>query len=366
MDLFTQGLLGSCLALSAAKPDEIRKASLIGLLAGLAADLDFFIKSSSDPLLNLEFHRHFTHSIFFIPVAAFILSFLFWPFFAHVSAYAGTNTRMYVGRATQEQLPRPWKTTSSIRNRLTWKRIFLFCLLGYSLSGLLDASTSYGTRLLWPVSDQRISFNIISIVDPVFTSVLLLGVLLSFKTRKRTVARFFLLLCLLYLVGGWFQHQRVEKISRQLAVEQGHSPERLLVKPTLGNLFLWRSVYLYQGEFYVNAIRLNPFSGQLRIFQGEKIRRFNPTQHDLDIPEFSVLQKDIHRFSSFTDNYLALYPQHSDIIIDVRYSNLPNSILPLWGIQIDIDQPERHASYQLYRDKSSATRNRFLDMLFNN
>ena len=69
MDVLTQGLLGSAVAQTAAKPDEIRKAGLIGILAGLSADLDYFISSTSDPLLNLEFHRHFTHSLFFTPFA---------------------------------------------------------------------------------------------------------------------------------------------------------------------------------------------------------------------------------------------------------------------------------------------------------
>ncbi len=64
MDLLTQGLLGSAMALSASRPLESRQAGLIGLLAGIAADVDFFISSSTDPLLNLEYHRHFTHSIF--------------------------------------------------------------------------------------------------------------------------------------------------------------------------------------------------------------------------------------------------------------------------------------------------------------
>ena len=81
MDLVTQGLLGSALAISAARPAEVRKAGIIGLIAGVTADVDFFIQSASDPLLNLEFHRHFTHSIVFIPLAALLISFLLWPFF---------------------------------------------------------------------------------------------------------------------------------------------------------------------------------------------------------------------------------------------------------------------------------------------
>ena len=66
MDPFTQGIVGTTVAQSGAKKNTLIIASVIGLLAGLAADLDIFIRSSTDPLLFLQYHRHFTHSIFFI------------------------------------------------------------------------------------------------------------------------------------------------------------------------------------------------------------------------------------------------------------------------------------------------------------
>lgn len=51
-----------------------------------------------------------------------------------------------------------------LRKRLPFARLYLFALLGYCLSGVLDAFTSYGTNLLWPVSDARVAFNIISVL----------------------------------------------------------------------------------------------------------------------------------------------------------------------------------------------------------
>ena len=49
MDLLSQGLLGSALAQSVADPDKIRKAGLIGLLAGAAAVGMQTIAFNSDP-----------------------------------------------------------------------------------------------------------------------------------------------------------------------------------------------------------------------------------------------------------------------------------------------------------------------------
>jgi len=331
VDLLTQGLLGTAMALTIAKPDEIKKAATIGLLAGLAADVDFFIRSNTDPLLNLEFHRHFTHSLFFIPIAALIISILLWPFF---------------------------------RKQLSWPRVFTYSLAGYLLSGLLDACTSYGTRLLWPLSEDKISFNIISIIDPIFTLSLLLGVLITLKTKQRLYIYLFLIISSSYMMLGWFQHQQVEQLSRQLVEQRGHQAEKLIVKPTLGNLFLWRSVYLYQQQYYVDAIRLSPLTGQSTIFKGQSIAQFDPDSHDLNIPADSVLQHDIKRFSSFSGNYLAIDPLQKDFIIDVRYSNLPNTTSALWGIQIDPENPHQHAQYQITRDSSKTTKDAFLNMLF--
>lgn len=332
MDLLTQGLIGSGIALSVAKPDEIKKASLIGLLAGIAADVDFFIQSTNDPLLNLEYHRHFTHSLFFIPIAALLLSFLFWPFF---------------------------------RRHLAWSRIFLFSLGGYLLSGFIDACTSYGTRLLWPVSDERISFNIISIIDPIFTLVLLTGIVTGLKTKKNSYTRLFLIIAASYLLLGAWQKHRIQNISHDYARSQGHQVERLLVKPTLGNNWLWRSVYQYQGYYYVNAFHLNPVTANRFVFPGAKIAIFSPSDNNLQLPADSILQNDLQRFAYFSDQYLALHPDNPGIIIDVRYSNLANSIQPLWGIRLDRQQPQKHARYELYRDKSAQARQAFISMLFN-
>ena len=42
-------------------------------------------------------------------------------------------------------------------------------VFGYATHGLLDACTSYGTVLFWPFSNERLTWNNISIVDPLLT-----------------------------------------------------------------------------------------------------------------------------------------------------------------------------------------------------
>ena len=172
MDILTQGLLGGVLAQSVSKKEEIKLATLIGVIAGLLADVDIFIYSSNDPLLNIEFHRHFTHSLFFIPFGAAIAAALLWPF---------------------------------LKNRLHVHRLYLYSLLGYCMSGLIDACTSYGTHLLWPFSDDRIAFNIISIIDPVFTLILLISLLYSLRVKRQRIAHIGLVVAAIYMLLGFFQ-----------------------------------------------------------------------------------------------------------------------------------------------------------------
>ena len=329
MDLLTQGLLGIAMAQAGAKQQEIRIATGIGFLAGIAADVDILIQSENDPLLNIEFHRHFTHSLFFVPLGALIVALLLWPF---------------------------------LRKRLPFSRLYLFTFLGYCLSGVLDAFTSYGTNLLWPVSDARIALNIISVLDPAFTLILLIAGVIAFRRYSRTMARFGLLLAAVYLSFGWLQWQRAETVAESLIAERGHRAEQLLVKPTLANLVLWRSIYEFDGKFHVDAIRVGLFS-EPRIYPGESVDKF-VLERDLNgLTASSVLAQDIARFSHFSSGFLAIRPQQPNVLVDVRYSNLPTTLAPLWGIEINPQQPDQHAQYKLYRDSSSATREKFLKLL---
>jgi len=109
MDIITQGLMGATVAQAGAKPKEVRLATLVGFGAPLLADADVLIRSTEDPLLFLENHRHFTHALFFIPAGALLASLLLWPF---------------------------------LRKQLGFKRIYFYALLAYATAGFLDACTS--------------------------------------------------------------------------------------------------------------------------------------------------------------------------------------------------------------------------------
>ena len=330
MDLLTQGLLGSALAQSGAKPDETRVATGVGFAAGLLADADALIRSSSDPLLSLEYHRHFSHSIFFVPIGALIAAFILWPL---------------------------------VRRKLTFQRLYWFSFLGYSLSGTLDAFTSYGTHLFWPIIGSRTTWHMISILDPVFTLVLMAAVIFTLCKRTPIPARVGLVIAAGYMAVAGLQLNRAEHKIAELIESRDHVAEKILVKPTLGNIILWRSIYVYQGTAYVDVVRAG-LNTKAKIFEGDSISLLKPDRDLSRVPVNSILYNDIKRFETFSDGFVALHPENSSIIGDVRYANSPAGMKPLWGIEFDIEKPNEHVAYRFYRDLGPENRQRFLDMLF--
>ncbi len=328
MDLLTQGVLGGTLALAVANKKEARMAAVTGFATALLADADILISASDDPLLNVEFHRHFTHALIFIPVGALVAALMLWPL---------------------------------LRKGLGFKKIYWYALLGYATSGLLDACTSYGTHLLWPFSDTRVAWSIIAIIDPIFSLLLVFALIFGFIYCKPVPASVGLALAGAYLLLGLWQHQTALRSAIELAARRGHKVERIIVKPTLANLILWRTVYQSNDTFYVDAIRVG--LGSKRVYPGGSARAFD---RERDLPNLaggSVLARDIARFSRLADGYVVPDPGRDNVLIDIRYAMLPTSIAPMWGIDLNVAAPSQHSKFEIYRDRPNNARDLFLAML---
>jgi len=313
VDLLTQGAVGAALALGAARRGEMRAAAAAGFAAGLLADADTFIRSSGDPLLTLEFHRHFSHALVMIPVGALIASLALWPL---------------------------------LRRQLRWPRLYLYCLAGYAPSGLLDACTSYGTHLLWPFSDERIAWGIVAIVDPLFTLILLAGLAVAALRRRPRIAHLGVLVAAGYLALGALQQQRAEAALASAALARGHRPEAMLVKPTLGNLLLWRGLYRADGRLYADAVRAGL---RTSVHPGERA----PLAP-------APASGDGARFAALTGGWLVRHPRHPARLGDARYAMLPTGLRPMWGIETG---PDGRLRLEVDRSMSAGERRAFLDLL---
>lgn len=330
MDPISQGVLGAVAATTIAKPDKLRLAALVGCAGGMLADLDVLIKSPQDPLLTIEYHRHFSHSLAFIPIGGLITALLFYPF---------------------------------LRKRLPALALYLYSTIGYTTAGLLDACTSYGTQLFWPFSDLRVSWSIISIVDPLFTVPLLALVGCAVFKKSALPGKSAALFAIAYLTLGVLQHQRASTYQTKLISERGHqSASRLTVKPSLANLLLWRSLYLYEGNYYVDALRLGILSDN-KTYPGASLPAYELSAPLSELAKDSPLASDLTRFDHFSEGYLAALPDEPSFITDLRYSAIPNAIDPLWGLNLAKINEHGHAAFETRRDISKADRKDFKQML---
>jgi inner membrane protein len=303
MDPLSQGVVGMSASQSVSSKKEIGIASLLGFFSGMAADLDILIRSGDDPLLFLEFHRQFTHAIIFMPIGGLVCASIFWFFLRH-----------------------------ALKNQtLTFGKTYLYSTVGYATHGLLDSCTSYGTQLFWPFSNERIAWNNISIIDPLFTVPLLVLVLLAIWRRSHTLAYFGSLYAISYLSLGLIQEHRVITIAQTIAQSRGHKAIKLNVKPSFANLIVWKSIYEYQDRYYVDAVRVFNTAG---VFKGDSTPKLN-INRDLPWLDTSSQQAvDIERFRWFSADHLALDPNNPNRIIDMRYSMLPSKLDGLWGIEL--------------------------------
>ncbi len=331
MDPLSQGVLGAAAPQSVAPPKQARIAALFGFLAGMAPDLDMFIRSGTDPLLFLEYHRQFTHALVFIPVGGFLCGWLL---------------HQLLGK----------------RRGLSLRRSIFYCTLGYATHGLLDACTTYGTQLFWPFSDARFSWNAVSVVDPLFTVPILLLILFSAKQRYAVLARIALAWAVAYPVIGMVQRDRAEAIGWELAHSRGHEPLHLEAKPSFANVVLWKIVYENDGHYYVDAVRVLAGS---KVYVGDSVPKLDPDRDFPWLEHESQQARDIERFRWFSDGYVALQPDHPNRITDIRYSMLPNQVAGLWSIELSPEAGEAdHARYVVSRKTSSELLDKFLAMLF--
>ena len=328
MDPISQGAWGVTFAQSAARANQLKAATLMGCLGGLAPDLDILIFSTTDPLLFLEYHRQFSHALIFIPVGALLIT------------------------AIMHRL---------IAQSLSFWRAYLFCLLGYGTHGLLDACTTYGTMLLWPFSDMRVAWNNVSIIDPLFTVPILTLTLLGFRRRSPNYAKIAAVWGITYLLIGIWQRDRAEEAAYLLAQSRGHEPVRLEAKPGFANLLLWKTVYEAGERYYVDAIRVGLAN---RKYPGTSTEKLDVTRHFPWLNPNSQQAADIERFRHFSNNYLGLDPQVRNRVIDVRYSVVPNEIDALWAVDLDPEKADdAHINWRSLRRQTAEQTRRWWYML---
>ena len=306
MDIVTHAVMGAALAAGVAslrnKGEESalelrRRAAAIGAAAGLLPDADALIQSGGDALLVLDYHRHFTHALAFVPIGALIAALLLWPL---------------------------------LRRRIDFATLYLCALAGYLPHPLLDACTSYGTHLWLPFSQHREAWNLIAVVDPLFTLLLAVPLFLCLRRPDSKALRWGLLLGACYFGLSFVQQQRGEAAALALAQARGHQATQLSVKPSMANLVLWRSLYVHDGRVQVDAFYLGP---TLRHYPGASAPLLDAVAAQTVAAGDAKRLHDIERFRIFSDGFLVQDRARPGFVGDARYAMQPNAIAPIWGLE---------------------------------
>jgi inner membrane protein len=224
-----------------------------------------------------------------------------------------------------------WLLGTEWRERGRWLVLWAAAGISYLSHVLLDAATSYGTRLFWPFSDLRAGWDWIAIVDPAFTVPLLVGLGFAWFRRRTRPAVIGLVVAAAYLALGIVQHERTLAAQRALALSRGHRPERAEVMPTLANNLVWRTLYVHNGRIHSDRIRV-PWFGAPSVREGWSVplagpETLTPAERARD------RRRSYARFAWFSENWVARSPADPTVLADMRYSLSADAFDPIWGIR---------------------------------
>lgn len=328
MDIATHVLLGATAGYAVGGQRVGRAAAAMGALGAALPDLDILLHDEDDSLFALEFHRHFSHSLTFALAASIVVGLI---------------------------LQRPF--------RLAGPRLRIeLVLVGYLSAILLDACTSYGTLLFWPLSDERVALSIISIVDPIFSGVLVVTLLIGLHRKQATLAGVALMFCGCYLSIGALQHSRASVLFAQTMASQRPELTHMLVKPSFGNLILWRGLAWDDNQITSAAVRPSLWSNH-RVYPGEYSERPDAQQLAVWSGDSKIRQDDVARFARLSAQLLIMHPSRPTLLGDARFALLPNSLEPLWGIEVTSAKASDHVDYVTNRHITAASRTHFVNML---
>jgi inner membrane protein len=320
MDPLTQGLLGSTLCGALFTKQLGRWSWAVGLLAGMLADADMVVNFWMQPLEALYYHRHLTHTFWFIPIGGLLAALPF----------------MLVPKM-----------------RLRRKTLLLAATAAYATHAPLDILTSYGTPFFWPLDYTRISLDIMPILDPIFTLILLLGTLVMTIRRSHKVARFALLIAGMYVAFAATQHNRATNAQLALIDHRTVTAKIARVMPTPGNIMVWHSVYKTSDAIQTDMIRVPLTTAHpAQIIEG---KRHGLLQQERIFKRFKItpdsrIAKDIAEFEWFAGELVApLAREENNKLADMRYTLQTDNDKPLWYIEVDFKKPDQPA--KLVRSK---------------
>ncbi|ATX82734.1 Membrane-bound metal-dependent hydrolase YbcI, DUF457 family [Mariprofundus ferrinatatus] len=223
MDPVTHAISGAALARAIPKHHLPPLQLIFLILLTMAPDADIVLRLFSETTYLLH-HRGLTHSILLIPLWAWLIFTL-------------------SSRRIRENPSMPW-------------------LIGAALSMhiFLDLITTFGTMIMAPLSDWRASLDLVFIIDPFFSALILIPLLLGliWKGQKRKMGILSLLLMCGYLALTYSNQQQAINLTRNAHPDAAsYNAMPLAFSP-----YHWQLIAIYPDRYARASVNLKPgFSG---------------------------------------------------------------------------------------------------------
>lgn len=318
MDSLTQIVLGAAVGEAVLGKKIGNKAMLYGAIAGTIPDLDVISSFFTDTVTALEIHRGFTHSILF--------SVIFAPIFALVVL-----------------------KFEKYKNFKDWTLLFFGAFITHPI---LDAQTTWGTQLFWPL-DIRLAFKNVFVVDPLYTLPFIIFVLLAMfqkrtSKKRKTYNNLGLIISSSYLaITLILKGLSYKKFTKELN-NQNIIYSKIATKPAPLNTILWS----------VNVETKNSFLiGHSSFFDKNPIEFSHyPKNHHL-LGNLKNNEK-VKRMISISKGWYTINKQNSDLYFnDLRFGTLSmrqNAENFVFKYKINVDQNENVTFIEVKKDKNDA------------
>jgi len=300
LDNVTHAALGLAIAEAGFRGSLGTAGLALALVASELPDIDIFL-GIGDPWAMITTHRGITHSVLLVPVVAAALAGI-WSWFSSAGSF-----RMFFLLAGA-------------------------CLLAHIG---LDVLTTYGTRILEPLSSRRFGLGWVAVIDPVVTGVLLAGAIAAWWLRNQNPAagpRFaqaaLLVVAGYFLLGAWM-HQRAMRVVHRQTAQLG-APVAADATPQLGTIFLWRLLYRGPDTFWV--ARYNSLTNELQGAQAIPASLDPQLQPLLATPRVQVF---CHFAGQLTRPHVDPTDPNALIVEDMRFSYPTNAPIGLWALRIE-------------------------------
>jgi inner membrane protein len=202
---------------------SLRQRAGIGALAAAFPDSDYIMVLVHPLAFIADWHRSITHSFVLLPVWAFLLAFILAALF----------------RA------RPFR-----------REIALVCGLSLFSHILADLITSWGTQIFAPLSGYAPAWNLTFIIDPYFSGIVALSLLLALFRGSRMAARIGLLALVLYLGMQGVLKREAQEVGREYVQHQGLPGAVIHTLPQPLSPFNWKVVVVTEADYHVALVNL--------------------------------------------------------------------------------------------------------------